>query len=102
MGNDDYEIVGVVADTLHQVGQPAVPAMYFPVLNGESDRALTLAVRTASDPLAFSVPIQKQIAPLDPTGVSTIGPILMTPDGATYVYGFHRTLGDLYLVEGLK
>jgi Tol biopolymer transport system component len=46
--------------------------------------------------------VWKQIFPLDPTGVSTIGPILMTPDGKTYVYGFHRTLGDLYLVEGLK
>jgi serine/threonine protein kinase/Tol biopolymer transport system component len=46
--------------------------------------------------------VWKQIAPLDPTGVSTIGPIQMTPDGKTYVYGFHRTLGDLYLVEGLK
>jgi eukaryotic-like serine/threonine-protein kinase len=44
----------------------------------------------------------KQIVPLDPTGISTIGPILVTPDGKTYVYGFHRTLGDLYLVEGLK
>ena len=46
--------------------------------------------------------VWKQIAPLDPTGVSTIGPILMTPDGKTYVYGFQRTLGDLYSVEGLK
>jgi hypothetical protein len=46
--------------------------------------------------------VWKQIAPLDPTGVSTIGPILMTPDGKSYVYGFHRTVGDLYLVEGLK
>jgi eukaryotic-like serine/threonine-protein kinase len=44
----------------------------------------------------------KQIVPVDPTGVSTIGPILITPDGSRYVYGFHRTLGDLYLVEGLK
>jgi Tol biopolymer transport system component/predicted Ser/Thr protein kinase len=44
----------------------------------------------------------KQVVPVDPTGVSTIGPILVTPDGKTYVYGFHRTLGDLYLVEGLK
>ena len=44
----------------------------------------------------------KQIVPVDPTGLSTIGPILITPDGKTYVYGFHRTLGDLYLVEGLK
>ena len=46
--------------------------------------------------------VWKQIDPIDPTGVSTIGPILITPDGKTYVYGFHRTLGDLYLVEGLK
>ena len=29
-------------------------------------------------------------------------PVVMTPDGKTYVYGFHRTLGDLYLVEGPK
>jgi Tol biopolymer transport system component/predicted Ser/Thr protein kinase len=46
--------------------------------------------------------VHKQIVPLDTTGVSTIGPIQVTPDGKTYVYGFHRTLGDLYLVEGLK
>jgi Tol biopolymer transport system component len=46
--------------------------------------------------------VWKEIAPLDPTGVSTIGPILITPDGKTYVYGFHRTVGDLYLVDGLK
>jgi len=44
----------------------------------------------------------KQIIPVDPTGLSTLGPILITPDGKTYVYGFHRTLADLYLVEGLK
>ncbi len=46
--------------------------------------------------------VRKQIVPVDTTGVSTIGPIHVTPDGKTYVYGFHRTLGDLYLVEGLK
>jgi eukaryotic-like serine/threonine-protein kinase len=46
--------------------------------------------------------VWKQVLPIDPTGVSTIGPILITPDGKTYVYGFHRTLADLYLVEGLK
>jgi hypothetical protein len=26
----------------------------------------------------------------------------MTPDGTSYIYGYHRTLSDLYLVEGLK
>jgi len=44
----------------------------------------------------------KELMPADPAGVATIGPILITPDGKTYVYGFHRTLADLYLVEGLK
>ena len=66
MGKGDYEVVGVVADTLYQVGQPVMAEMYFPILNGQSDRGLTLAVRTGSEPLAFSVPIQKQIAALDP------------------------------------
>jgi predicted permease len=65
-GNADHEIVGVVDDTLYQVGQPGKPTMYFPVLNGASDLRLTLAVRAASDPLTFSIPIQKQIAQLDP------------------------------------
>ncbi len=46
--------------------------------------------------------VWKEIVPIDTAGVSTIGPILMTPDGKTYAYGLHRTLGDLYLVEGLK
>jgi predicted permease len=66
-GNADYEIVGVVGDTLYQAGQPAKATMYFPVLNGQNDAGgLTLAVRTAIDPLALSLPIQKQIAELDP------------------------------------
>jgi putative ABC transport system permease protein len=65
-GNADYEIVGVVADTLYQVGQPSRPAMYFPILDGTNRGGVTLTVRTASDPLAISIPIQKQIAALDP------------------------------------
>jgi putative ABC transport system permease protein len=65
-GDADYEIVGVVADTLYQVGQPARPTMYFPVLNGRNDvGGFTLAVRAASDPLPLSIPIQKKIAELD-------------------------------------
>ncbi|HYM05719.1 MAG TPA: protein kinase [Terriglobales bacterium] len=44
----------------------------------------------------------EQLMPGDPAGVETIGPILLTPDGKTCVYGYHRTLSDLYLVEGLK
>jgi predicted permease len=65
--NGDYQVVGVVADTLYQVGQRVRPTMYFPVLSGQNtEGGLTLVVRSASDPLALSVPIQKQIAALDP------------------------------------
>ncbi len=80
-----------------------------PIICNEDNRTIFL-YRTGEIPAKVyrldltsgSKTVWKQIAPLDPTGVSTIGPIMMTPDGKTYVYGFHRTLGDLYLVEGLK
>ena len=65
MPNDvDYEIVGVVGDTLYQVGKDPKPTMYFPILEGDQNGEM-LAVHTASDPLQFSVPVQKQIASLD-------------------------------------
>ncbi len=44
----------------------------------------------------------KQLMPSDPAGVENIGPILLTPDAKMCVYGYHRMLADLYLVEGLK
>jgi DNA-binding beta-propeller fold protein YncE len=44
----------------------------------------------------------KELMPSDPAGVETIGPILMTADAKTCVFGYHRMLADLYLVEGLK
>ncbi len=61
----DYEIVGVVGDTLYQVGKGPKPTMYFPMLEGDQNGEM-LAVRTASDPLQTSIPVQKQIASLDP------------------------------------
>src|SRR5271166_1725212 len=44
----------------------------------------------------------RQLLPSDPAGVETIGPIIMTPDAQTCIFGYHRMLADLYLVEGLK
>jgi serine/threonine protein kinase/Tol biopolymer transport system component len=44
----------------------------------------------------------KELMPSDPAGVENIGPILLTPDAKTCVFGYHRLLADLYLVEGLK
>jgi len=88
-----YEIVGVVADTLHQVGQPGRATMYFPVLNAEIQERLTLAVRTASDPLSFSVPIQKGIADLDPQ--------LPVSDVLTVEQIIERSLGNASLSASL-
>ncbi len=61
----NYEIVGVVGDTLYQVGKPSKATMYFPAFSGVPDREMSLIVRTAGDPLAMALPIQKQIAQLD-------------------------------------
>ena len=93
-GDADYEIVGVVADTLSQVGQPGKPTMYFPILNGQSGPGgVILIVRTASDPLASSVPIQKQIAELDPE--------LPVSDVLTMQQIIERSLGNASLSASL-
>ncbi|HEX4019901.1 MAG TPA: ABC transporter permease [Acidobacteriaceae bacterium] len=65
---ESYQIIGVVGDTLWDVTQPIKATMYFPILSGVPmiTNYATLVVRTAGDPLAISVPVQKQIAALDP------------------------------------
>jgi predicted permease len=64
-GNADYEIVGVVGDTRYQVGQSDKVTTYFSLLSGDNSTGLTLVVRTSSDPLRISIPVQKVIAELD-------------------------------------
>jgi Tol biopolymer transport system component len=44
----------------------------------------------------------KELMPSDSAGVSRLGPIVITPDGKSCLYGYHRVLSDLYLVEGLR
>jgi WD40 repeat protein len=44
----------------------------------------------------------KEIRPTDPSGVSQVGPIMISPDEKTYVYSYRRMLGDLYLAAGLR
>jgi Tol biopolymer transport system component len=46
--------------------------------------------------------VAREVMPADGAGVVDIAPIFETPDGDSYVYGFQRTLSDLYLVDGLK
>jgi Tol biopolymer transport system component/predicted Ser/Thr protein kinase len=44
----------------------------------------------------------KELVPADAAGIDTIRAITITPDAKAYVYGYIRTLSDLYVVEGLK
>jgi hypothetical protein len=44
----------------------------------------------------------KTMEPADAAGIDTIGRVLVSADGKSYVYGYNRTLSDLYLVLGLK
>jgi serine/threonine protein kinase len=44
----------------------------------------------------------KEFSPADAAGLANLRGIVMAADGKGYVYGYVRTLSDLYLVEGLK
>ena len=75
------EIVGVVGDTLYQVGQPIIPTFYLSALNGDKGfMGFSLVIRTASHPLALAVPVERQFAQLDPqlpvSDVSTLNQIV--------------------------
>jgi Tol biopolymer transport system component len=44
----------------------------------------------------------RQHMPTDPAGIVSFGPIQITPDGKSKVYGFTRILSELYVVDGLR
>jgi putative ABC transport system permease protein len=65
--SNSYEVVGEVGNTLWQLGDEVTPTMYTPAFSPSfNDAGFALAVRTVSDPLAIAIPVQKQIAALDP------------------------------------
>jgi len=64
-GNPRYQIVGIVGDVLSDLDQPAEPTMYFPLEQGRFSGGY-LAVRSDKDVTALALPIQKEIAAIDP------------------------------------
>jgi hypothetical protein len=44
----------------------------------------------------------KQVSTIDAAGLLGVGPIMITSDGKSHVYGIRRNIDKLYLVEGLK
>jgi predicted permease len=66
--SETMEIIGVAGDTIPEIGEPLKPMIYFPLLSGAATETtlVTVVVRTAQDPLALALPVQKQISSLDP------------------------------------
>jgi predicted permease len=64
---ENYEIIGVVGNTVHQIGEPVRPMMWFPILAGIPGNSgdSTLVVRSTRDVLGQAIPIQRLIASLD-------------------------------------
>jgi len=62
-----FEIVGVVGDTLDEVSGKPYPAIFYALAIG-LERDASLVVRTSSghDPLQLALPIQHQLASIDP------------------------------------
>jgi predicted permease len=92
---EDYQIIGVVGDTLYDVTQPVKAMMYFPVLSGlpAQTSMVEVVARTTGDPLALSVPIQQQIAALDPQlAVSSVYTMQQIIGNSTAGQSFSATL----------
>jgi len=46
--------------------------------------------------------IVRRLLPPDPSGISSILRIVMTPDARSYAYTYVRAISALYLVEGIR
>jgi putative ABC transport system permease protein len=60
-----FEIVGIVGDVLSDLNRPAEPTMYLPINSGRFGYG-SLVVRSDRNVTALALPIQKQIAAMDP------------------------------------
>lgn len=96
-GMADFEIVGVVGDTPFLVAEPVQPMMYCPLLAGKGFNQAALAVRARRSPASLALPIQKQIAQLDPelavAGIMTMDDVIgkqtfAAAFDATLIFGF--------------
>ena len=64
---ENYEIIGVVANTKYELGKPVAPMMWFPILGGIPGNSgdSVLVVRSQNDVTPLAMPIQRLITSLD-------------------------------------
>jgi len=74
-----WQIIGIVGDTRKNLDEAPEPMIYVPISSGELNFA-ALVVRAKGDPLALAVPIEREIARLDPnlaaSGVRTMDQLI--------------------------
>jgi predicted permease len=63
-GEHNYEIVGIVGDVRKDLAEEPEPTMYAALLEGNFNFA-ALAVRTAGNPNALALPIQREVSRID-------------------------------------
>jgi eukaryotic-like serine/threonine-protein kinase len=54
------------------------------------------------NPLTGARRLWREIVPPDAAGIMNVFALMVTPDGRSYAYSWHRALSDLFLVEGLS
>ena len=81
----------------------------FPTAWTSDGRSLLLMTRGQIPAQVFRVEVAsgqktpwRSFEPADSAGIDTIRGVLVSSDNKAYVYGYTRTLSDLYLVRGLK
>jgi predicted permease len=96
---EDYEIVGVVGDSLYSVKDQVQAMMYFPMLSGIPDKTndAMLVVRAAGDVVPLAIPIQRQIAQVDPDlPVTRIRTMEQIVGASTADTNFNATLVSMF------
>ena len=81
----------------------------FPTAWSSDGRSLFVMARGQIPAQVFRVDLAKgertfwkSFEPADSAGIDTIRGVLVSSDNKAYVYGYSRTLSDLYMVQGLK
>ena len=64
-GSPRFQIVGIVGDVLSTLNRPPEPAVYLPLNSGRFEYG-SLVVRSSLDATTLALPIQKEIARMDP------------------------------------
>jgi Tol biopolymer transport system component/predicted Ser/Thr protein kinase len=88
---------------------PGVQPGEFPTSWSSDGRSLFVMTRGQIPAQVFRVDVGsgqrtfwRSFEPADSAGIDTIRGVLISADNKAYVYGYSRTLSDLYLVQGLK